>query len=88
MHFNERLSLSLKKKKQSGPVGVAEDRALDKGQSRPKHVARSEMHKRPSTEDEALPLNTRSGTACEDIFDINISDGSLLRAMPFCDDGK
>ena len=72
----KRLPLSLKKKKQSGPAEVAQDRALDKGQSRPKHVVPSGMHKRPSTEDEALPLNTRSGTAYEDIFDINISDDS------------
>ena len=86
--LTKRLSLSLKKKKQSGPVGVAQDKALDKGQSRLKHVGQSEMQKRPSTEDETLPLSTGSGTACEDIFDINSSDGSLLRAMPFRDDGK
>ena len=60
----KRLSFSLKKKKQSDPDEVTQDRELDKGQSRWKHVMPLEMHKRRSIEDEVLKLYTRPSTAC------------------------
>ena len=83
----KRLSLSQKKKKPSSSSDTAQDRAFDKGQSRPKHVTPTQLHKRPGKEDESL--HARPSTTChKDIFGINIDDDSLLRAMPFCDDDK